>query len=336
MSEPVKKKKKNIWLIAAAALFLSACGKAEPLEEQPARPSEVTEAAIETETAGGETESESPVAGLAGAVVFTSEGTKAAGVFADHPELIDQWSDENSAPKKEAAESKTQTSGFAGKFGDAAEVKEESGWQPDEELARQKQNYSDVIARIVIPGTVIEELVFSSPYDDARYLNTDRDGKASSAGELFVERTYNRIDFADPVTIVYGHNMRSGKMFGYLQEYYQGVKDGISAGEAMKKYGTVEISTPEGTLTYKVFAAIPFDNRHILAGTDFTNTAAHVNFFTEIQKTRALGGYVDRSVAVVPKDKVLILSTCMPDHESRFLVFGKLTGAKTGEQTGNE
>lgn len=284
MSEPVKKKKKNIWLIAAAALFLSACGKAEPLEEQPAQPSEVTESAIETETAGGETESESPVAGLAG----------------------------------------------------AAEVKEESGWQPDEELARQKQNYSDVIARIVIPGTVIEELVFSSPYDDARYLNTDRDGKASSAGELFVERTYNRIDFADPVTIVYGHNMRSGKMFGYLQEYYQGVKDGISAGEAMKKYGTVEISTPEGTLTYKVFAAIPFDNRHILAGTDFTNTAAHVNFFTEIRKTRALGGYVDRSVAVVPKDKVLILSTCMPDHESRFLVFGKLTGAKTGEQTGNE
>lgn len=284
MSEPVKKKKKNIWLIAAAALFLSACGKAEPLEEQPAQPSEVTEAAIETETAGGEAESESPVAGLAG----------------------------------------------------AAEVKEESGWQPDEELARQKQNYSDVIARIVIPGTVIEELVFSSPYDDARYLNTDRDGKASSAGELFVERTYNRIDFADPVTIVYGHNMRSGKMFGYLQEYYQGVKDGISAGEAMKKYGTVEISTPEGTLTYKVFAAIPFDNRHILAGTDFTNTAAHVNFFTEIRKTRALGGYVDRSVAVVPKDKVLILSTCMPDHESRFLVFGKLTGAKTGEQTGNE
>ena len=284
MSEPVKKKKKNIWLIAAAALFLSACGKAEPLEEQPARPSEVTEAAIETETAGGEAESESPVAGLAG----------------------------------------------------AAEVKEESGWQPDEELARQKQNYSDVIARIVIPGTVIEELVFSSPYDDARYLNTDRDGKASSAGELFVERTYNRIDFADPVTIVYGHNMRSGKMFGYLQEYYQGVKDGISAGEAMKKYGTVEISTPEGTLTYKVFAAIPFDNRHILAGTDFTNTAAHVNFFTEIRKTRALGGYVDRSVAVVPKDKVLILSTCMPDHESRFLVFGKLIGAKTGEQTGNE
>lgn len=284
MSEPVKKKKKNIWLIAAAALFLSACGKAEPLEEQPAQPSEVTESAIETETAGGETESESPVAGLAG----------------------------------------------------AAEVKEESGWQPDEELARQKQNYSDVIARIVIPGTAIEELVFSSPYDDARYLNTDRDGKASSAGELFVERTYNRIDFADPVTIVYGHNMRSGKMFGYLQEYYQGVKDGISAGEAMKKYGTVEISTPEGTLTYKVFAAIPFDNRHILAGTDFTNTAAHVNFFTEIRKTRALGGYVDRSVAVVPKDKVLILSTCMPDHESRFLVFGKLTGVKTGEQTGNE
>ena len=306
------------------------------MTEQPETTETTAETAAGDEIAVGETESESPVVGLSGAVVFTSEGVKAAGVFADHPELIDQWAEENDPVQETPEESRVPKNGFAGRFESAAKVTEESDWRPDAELVEQKQNYPDVIARIVIPGTVIEEMVFSSPSDDTRYLNTDRDGKASSAGELFVERSYNRIDFSDPVTIIYGHNMRSGKMFGYLQEYYQGVKDNISAGEAMKKYGTVEISTPEGDLRYRVFAAIPFDNRHILAGTDFTNTAAHVNFFTEIQKTRALGGYVDRSVAVTPKDKVLILSTCMPDHESRFLVFGKLTGARTGEQTDNE
>ena len=345
MPGPAQKKKKNIWLIAAAvlltaavipALFLSACRSVELPEEQTEAAGAGSLAAAETETAGSETESERPAAGLNGAVIFTSEGVKAAGAFADHPELIDQWAEEDAPPQTEENESRTPRTGFFKKFGDAVEVTEDGSWQPDAELEELRRKYPDAVARIVIPGTVIEGPVFSSPSDDTRYLDRDRDGKVSSAGELFVEQSYNRIDFSDPVTVIYGHNMRSGKMFGYLQEYYQGVKDGISAGEAIKKYGTVEVFTPEGILSYRVFAAIPFDSRHILAGTDFTGSAAFVSFFAEIQKTRTLGGSVDRSVAVVPKDKVLILSTCMPDHDSRFLVFGRLTGAGTGGQTRDE
>lgn len=224
---------------------------------------------------------------------------------------------------------------FAEKFRDAVPVTKEMNYDPaikEEELTVLTENYPDVIGWLSIPGTAIADALFQSPTDDTLYLDHDRDRKASAAGELYTEHKYNQPDFTDPVTLVYGHNMRSGKKFGFLQEYYTGTMDKIGAAAAAKKYQTILVTLPQGELTYRVFAALPFDNRHILASYDFHSPLASYRFFSEVKKTRTIDGSNDRNVTIEEKDKVLILSTCMPDHNSRFLVMAKLVAAETKDE----
>ena len=79
----------------------------------------------------------------------------------------------------------------------------------------------EVHAWLTIPNTDINYPVVQSKTDDAFYLRRGLDGKYSVNGTLFTEKGYNGTEFSDPVTAIYGHDMKSGAMFGRLQEMYQ-------------------------------------------------------------------------------------------------------------------
>ena len=51
--------------------------------------------------------------------------------------------------------------------------------------------------------------------DDEKYLRSDIYGEEHIAGSLFLEGK-SKPDFSDYYTIIYGHNMRDGSMFGEL------------------------------------------------------------------------------------------------------------------------
>jgi sortase B len=61
--------------------------------------------------------------------------------------------------------------------------------------------------------------------DYSYYLTHLPDGTENATGSLFID--YNcAADFSDPLTVIYGHHMKTGKMFGSLkgykeQSYYQ-------------------------------------------------------------------------------------------------------------------
>ena len=59
----------------------------------------------------------------------------------------------------------------------------------------------------------------------------------------------------DPATVLYGHQMLAGTMFGKLQQVY-------SESNALTEHGDITVYLPEKELHYKVFAAVPYDNRH--------------------------------------------------------------------------
>ena len=52
------------------------------------------------------------------------------------------------------------------------------------------------------------------------YLTRTFEGESNSAGCLFVDAA-NRPDFLDRNTIIYGHNMKNGSMFGSLSDFQQ-------------------------------------------------------------------------------------------------------------------
>ena len=66
-------------------------------------------------------------------------------------------------------------------------------------------------------NTGIDYPVFYSG-DNEKYLRRDLYGKSHIAGSIFLEGL-NRPDFTDYYTVIYGHNMNDGSMFGGLKKY---------------------------------------------------------------------------------------------------------------------
>lgn len=174
----------------------------------------------------------------------------------------------------------------------------------------------DIYGWLEIPGTEISYPVLQHEKDDKYYLNHNVDKEYSGVGALFTEHKYNKNDFSDPVTVIYGHHMRSGTMFGNLQQYY--VDD-------FDKYSEMIIYMPEEEIRYEVFAAVEFSNRHILYYyNNFEEELMMQEFLDDLSDVRAIGSYVDESVEVSTKDQLLVLSTCLQgDRTCRFLVIGK-------------
>ena len=67
------------------------------------------------------------------------------------------------------------------------------------------------------PGTEIDYPIMQAD-DYNYYLYHLPDGTYNLNGSLFIDYN-NNADFSDTLTVIYGHNMRSGMMFGSLKEY---------------------------------------------------------------------------------------------------------------------
>ena len=200
---------------------------------------------------------------------------------------------------------------------DAAE-EEESYTSPVDFEALHAVN-EDIYAWLDIPESQISYPILQHPEDDTYYLRRSLDGQSDRNGVIFTEASYNGRDFSDPVTVVYGHNMYNGQMLSTLQYEY-------SSAEALAAHEQIIVYLPDQELHYTVFAAVPFDNRHILYNYDFTNRRTFRLFFKEILSVRALDAVFVENVSVLAGDRVLILSTCLSANQNnRFLVCGKLS-----------
>lgn len=175
----------------------------------------------------------------------------------------------------------------------------------------------DIYAWLQIPGTEFDFPLVQRSGDDAFYLTHDSDGNESSAGAIFTESAYNGTDMEDPVTVAYGHQMQAGTMFGRLQATY-------SEQDSLEEYGEIIVYLPDKELHYAVFAAVPYDNRHILYQYDFSSSRRYNAFLNSIFEVREIGAQMSSEITVSPEDKLLILSTCMQGNpQRRYLVLAK-------------
>lgn len=80
-----------------------------------------------------------------------------------------------------------------------------------------KQITSDMVAWITLDDTNIDYPVMQAD-DNVKYLNTDPFGGYSLAGSIFLD-SRNSPEFTDEYSLIYGHHMEYGRMFGALDEY---------------------------------------------------------------------------------------------------------------------
>lgn len=177
----------------------------------------------------------------------------------------------------------------------------------------------DICAWIEIDGTKVDYPVLQNAKNDSKYLTTAFDGTYSIGGSLFTQATYNSNDFNDPVTVIYGHTMRSGTLFGQLQPVY-------TDPEAFEEHREITLYLPGEVRSYTVFAAVPYESIHILHTYDFSNEYWYNTFFKNVREIRAIGANIDDDIIPQPGDRVIILSTCLnEDSTKRFLVMAVLS-----------
>lgn len=98
-----------------------------------------------------------------------------------------------------------------------------SNYKPDPsdpEAAEDSPITDDMVAWLTIDGTNIDYPVMQGK-DNTRYLNTDPFGAYSLSGSIFLDSRCSP-DFSDEYSVIYGHHMDYGKMFGALDDFLNG------------------------------------------------------------------------------------------------------------------
>ena len=147
--------------------------------------------------------------------------------------------------------------------------------------------------------------------DNEYYLHRTFEQTANFAGCLFLNAE-NKTDFTDQNTIIYGHNMKNGSMFGKLNTFRD--KD------VYKKSRYFWIFTPDFIYQYRIISGMVVPE----AG-DTYRTFFSEDKFQEFLDTVTRGSELDiTGVEVDTEDRVVTLSTCTGDNATRFVVIGKL------------
>lgn len=174
----------------------------------------------------------------------------------------------------------------------------------------QKVN-SDIYAWIKVPGTDVDYPVLqSTTEDDDYYLHTTMDKKHGLPGSIYTEK-YNAQDFTDPVTIIYGHNMKNGTMFTSLHRYEEQ--------SFFDEHPYIYIYLPHAVYKYAIFSAVTFDDRYILGNYNFLDPNDFNSYISEISDSAL--GFVRDDLSVMPGNQVITLSTCLSNApDKRYLV----------------
>lgn len=147
--------------------------------------------------------------------------------------------------------------------------------------------------------------------DNDYYLHRTFEKTDNFAGCLFVN-SYNMGDFTDQNTIIYGHNMKNGSMFGKLKNF--------NDPEVFKKSRYFWIFTPDFIYQYRIFSASVVDKTGLTYQISFTDD----EFDQFISRAYSNSVVDNQDVTVTKEDRIVTLSTCTGDDSTRFVVMGKL------------
>jgi sortase B len=233
-------------------------------------------------------------------------------------EQTEKTATETSEPSKETEETAAEPE--LSSYEASIKALEELGVPiPDKEVdfeTLQTETNADIYAWIYIPDTMIDYPVLQHPTDNSYYLNYNIDGSKGYPGCIYTEN-YNAKDFSDPVTVMYGHNMKSGAMFAGLHKFEDS--------EYFDEHQYIYIYTPDKLLVYEIFAAHIYGNQHILLNHNFESEYEVDAYLEEIEDTRSMKYNRREGVEVNSKSHILTLSTCVANQsDKRYLVQGVL------------
>lgn len=180
----------------------------------------------------------------------------------------------------------------------------DSGGMTDLEQLMKKN--PDVCAWLEITGTDLSFPVCQSAEDEYFYLSHGLDKKEDSAGCIYTEY-YNSRAFTDPNTVIYGRNVEG--RFAGLHQYQDR--------DFFDTYREVKIYLKDKTLTYEIFAAYEYDDRHLIKIYDFWDRDIFTAYLKDVFSQRGMDTYLDDSIEVTAEDRIITLSTGVTGADDR-------------------
>ena len=181
-----------------------------------------------------------------------------------------------------------------------------------------KERNTDVYSWVYVPGTKVDHVVVqpSKSKSDLYYIDKDLDKNYKFAGTIFSERM-NKKDYSDPVTVLYGHNMINGGMFATLHKFHNP--------KFFKKHKKMYVYQPHRRITYRIYSAYTYDDRHIMNSFDFKDAKVLKDYQKMTLNPKSMDKNVRKHTTLDANSKILTLSTCTNGaSNTRYLVQGVL------------
>lgn len=203
---------------------------------------------------------------------------------------------------------------FQGAFldSDLLQFKPADGSGDNPTLAELQAINPDVVGWLTIDDTHIDYPVVIGD-DDMEYVNKDVYGDFALSGSIFLDSD-NARDISDAYTLVYGHHMDNGAMFGDVVEFVNT--------DYFEAHPTGTLYLPNATYSIELFACLEVDAFDSMVYDPLRypdgNVSELLNYIDE-------NAVQSRYIGVTPQDKVIGLSTCAEaETNGRVVIFGRL------------
>ena len=272
----------------------------EPAETEEVSTTELAETEAASTTGPAEAEEVSITEPAEAVEANTTEPAQDAEVVAD---ATKQDVAETAAQEKEPSAEQPSNEGT---------TTQKKSWDTaDIELDKLMEAYPEMVGWVYFEDGHISYPIMQSENNE-KYSKLDYTGEEAPTGAIFLDYR-SSADFADANSIVYGHNMKDGTMFGSLREYR---KDPAYYNDHMY----FQIITPQKAYRYLIFEYMDVPETYVLY--DYVSDAA-LEFVKDAEPVR-IKSYMDSEIPVNKDSKVVTLSTCTKKDDLQFVVLGVL------------
>lgn len=187
------------------------------------------------------------------------------------------------------------------------------------DTAALKEVNPDFAAVLYVPALgLLYPVAYSS--DNNEYLTRTFDGTDNPCGSIFVDCSASR-NFTDLHTLIFGHNMKNGTMFGSLKKFFQDPS-------LVEQDPYFYLYTEDRVLRYRIYAylTLPVDDPIYSTAVDSAE-----DYDTLVRRLESASAYTPENgeVDYSGHPDLVTLSTCYgTGHTDNFVTCGVLVGEK--------
>lgn len=202
-------------------------------------------------------------------------------------------------------------------YGETVQKNEDTG-ETKIDFAKLKQKNSDTCGWLTVNNTNIDYPVVKGE-NNSYYVSKNFNKEDNIAGWIFADYRL-KLDGTDKNTVIYGHNMKDGSMFGTLKKALN--KDWYNKEENLK----ITYRTSSEILTYKVFSVYQIEKESYYTKPNFSSNEEYQTFLDTL-KSRSVKNF---GTSVTVNDKILTLSTCASNSNYRVVLHAVLVNQVAG------